>query len=38
MFVNCSKNFVGISKNKYDYQTRNTLGIIYVKEKYGIPT
>ena len=31
--MNSSKNFIGIFKTKFDYQTWNTKGIIDVKEQ-----
>ena len=36
MFVNCSRNFIGICKHKYDFKTWNTKGNGDVKEKYGL--
>ena len=33
MFMNCSKNQMGIFQNKYDCQTWNTKGIVDVKKQ-----
>ena len=36
MFMNCNKTFIGICKKQNDCQTRYTLGIIDVRNKYDL--